>query len=65
MVLPKTTPKIQGGPTYRTVWKFKITNASKVPDQYKIVDEVKVGQVVRALKKQTNIPGIEVYEERC
>jgi hypothetical protein len=65
MVLPKATPKIQGGPTYRTVWKFRITNASKVPDQYKNVDEVKVGQVVRALKNQTNIPGIEVYEERC
>lgn len=65
IIMPKTTPKINGGPVFRTIWKFKIIDVSKIPDQYKIVDEVKVGQVVRALKKQTNIPGIMVYEERC
>ena len=49
------------GISYREVWKFRITNPDFVPDKYKIIDERKVGAVVRALKDKTNIPGIEVY----
>ena len=26
-------------------------------------DEVKIGQVVRAMKNQTNIPGVKVWDE--
>lgn len=65
VVLPKTTPKMAGGPVYRTVWKFRIKNAALIPRQYLIPDEVRIGQIVRADKKETNIPGVEVYEERC
>jgi hypothetical protein len=65
VVVQKSTPKLQGGPVYRTVWKFRIKDVSKIPREYMVPDEVKIGQIVRALKKQTNIPGIEPYEERC
>ena len=65
VVLEKTVPKMTGGPVYRTIWKFRITDISKIPAMYMVPDEVKIGQIVRALKKQANIPGVEPYEERC
>jgi hypothetical protein len=65
VVIPKTVPKMAGGPVYRTIWKFRIIDAAKIPRQYLIPDDVKIGQIVRALKKESNIPGIEPYEERC
>lgn len=61
---PPTTvaPKVSGI-SERTAWKFEIVDASKVPDKYKTIDEKKIGGVVRALKGDTDIPGIRVYEE--
>jgi hypothetical protein len=64
VVIPKAVPKMEGGPVFRTVWKFRIVNQNIIPRQYLKVDEVAIGGVVRALKGQTNIPGIEPYEER-
>ena len=64
VVLPKVTPKMEGGPIFRTVWKFRIVNPNIIPREYLIPDQVKIGGVVRALKNQANIPGIEAYEER-
>ena len=58
-----TLPKVNGFKS-RTVWKFKIVNESIIPREYLIVDEVKIGQVVRAMKNLTKIPGVEVYEEK-
>jgi len=59
---PPAAPKVAGVQT-RTVWRFRITDPAKVPDKYKIVDEKRIGGVVRALKGDTEIPGIEVWEE--
>jgi len=55
-------PKIEGIAT-RQIWRFEITDAGKVPDQYKTVNEKKVGAVVRALKGDTDIPGVRVWAE--
>lgn len=55
-------PKVKGVST-RQVWRFEIVDASKVPDQYKIIDEKSIGGVVRSLKERTNIPGVRVYPE--
>lgn len=55
-------PKVSGI-SERKVWKFEVTDPSKVPDEYKTVDERKIGGVVRALKGDTNIPGVRVWEE--
>jgi len=52
------------GISYSEIWKFKVVDISKVPAEYKVVDEKKVNQVVRAMKGNTNIPGIEVYAEK-
>ena len=64
-VVTKTVPKLQGGPVYRTVWKYRITNETAIPRAYLTPDTVKIGGVVRAMKGNTNIPGILAYEERC
>jgi hypothetical protein len=64
VVLPKATPKLNGGPVFRPAWKFKIIDAGKIPREYMFLDEVKIGQIVRAMKGQTNIPGVTAYEER-
>lgn len=64
IIVPKTTPKMAGGPVYRTVTKFEVVNADLIPRQYMVPDMVKIGGVVRALKTCANIPGIKVYEER-
>jgi len=64
VIVPKTTPKLQGGPVYRTIWQFRITDAQKIPRAYLMPDEVKIGGVVRALKEATNIPGVEAYSSR-
>lgn len=55
-------PRVSGIST-RKIYKFRIVDASKVPDQYKVIDEKRIGAVVRALKTDANIPGVEVYEE--
>ena len=65
VILAKATPKASGGPVYRTIWKFRIINADLIPKMYMQPDEIKIGGVVRAMKGQTQIPGIEVYSERC
>lgn len=54
----------QEGISFQEVWKFRIVDKSKVPEEYKIIDEKKIGAVVRAMKQNTNIPGIEVYPEK-
>jgi hypothetical protein len=65
VVIPKSVPKMAGGPVYRTIWKYRITDPAKLPRQFLIPDEVKIGQLVRALKKEHGIAGVEAYEERC
>ena len=64
VVVEKQVPKMAGGPVYQTRWKFMITDAKKIPREYLIPDEVKIGGVVRAMKGTTNIPGIQAYPER-
>ena len=63
VVLQKDTPQV-AGISYRDNWKFRIVNAALIPREYLIPNEVAIGQVARALKDQTQIPGVEVYNER-
>lgn len=64
VVLPKATPRLDGGPVFRTVWKYRIVNQNLIPREYMMPDQVKIGGVVRSLKDQCCIPGIEIYKER-
>ena len=60
VIVEPAAPKVEGV-SYRTTWKFRITDEKKIPREYLAVDEKKIGQVVRALKDQAKIPGVEAY----
>lgn len=48
--------------TYKDVWKFEIEDPSKVPAEYMIPDEVKIGKVVRGGIRE--IPGVRIYSKK-
>lgn len=49
---------------FQTRWKFKIVDASKIPREYLVPDETKIGGVIRATKGAVTIPGVEAFSER-
>lgn len=64
IIMPEmTAPKIKGVMT-RTVWKFRIKDEKLIPRDYLVVDEVKIGKMIRATEGKIEIPGIEVYQEK-
>lgn len=58
----KQTPKVDGI-NFRKTWKFRITDPTKVPREFLVIDEAKIRGVVRALGSAANIPGVQVYPE--
>jgi len=50
-----------GTTSTRKVKKWKMIDFKKLPDEYKIADEVLLNKLVRGGK--TDIPGIEIYED--
>ena len=55
-------PKIEG--VYSaTSWTFDIVDESLVPREYLMLDLKKIGQIVRAMKGDTKIPGIAARSE--
>lgn len=65
--LPKTTPKIEGISS-RKAWKYRVKNPLNVKREYLILDEKKIGALVRQLGPQAEAiigkGSIEIYEER-
>ena len=47
----------------RKTWKWKAVDYAKIPREYLILDEIRINKEVRTLKENTNIPGIEAYED--
>jgi len=62
VIVQREVPKTQGV-SAAVVWKFKIDDESRIPREYLMVDEKKLGAVVRAMKDKTSIPGVSVYPE--
>lgn len=60
---PKTTPTRGnfGSSSTRRVWKHKLVDLSKVPDEYKMLDERKVKDAIR--NGARDISGLEIYED--
>jgi len=66
-VVQSTIPHIAGSHT-RENWTFRIKNPDLIPREYLVPDDPldptsypKIARVVRAMKQQTSIPGIEPY----
>lgn len=47
----------------RRPWKWKVVNTLKIPPEYLVLNMVKINKEVRENKENTNIPGIEVYQD--
>jgi hypothetical protein len=61
---PPTIPKVEvRGMATQTTWAFEVVNASLIPREYLTPDFFKIGGVVRALKGNTNIPGIKAIPQ--
>jgi len=54
--------RTESGTAYqRTTWEFEIEDGTKVPGEYKIVDERLIREAVRAGVRQ--IPGVRIYQK--
>lgn len=62
-VIQREAPKVAGIVT-KEIWKFEITNPAALPHEYTMPDEKKIGGVVRAMKGDTNIPGVRVWPDK-
>lgn len=62
-IVQAEAPRVRGVAT-REVWKCAVEDASKIPREYLVVDEVKLRKVVAALKGDTRIPGVRVWAEK-
>jgi hypothetical protein len=54
-------PKVTGL-MHRTAWDFEVVDPAQVPREYLMVDEQKIRKVVGALKGDTVIAGVRVFE---
>lgn len=59
----KSTPQVEGS-HYRDNWKPKNVDATKLPRKYMMPDMVKINAEVKANKGDTNIEGVEVWNDR-
>jgi hypothetical protein len=57
-------PEKQAGESYRETWTWKVTDISKVPDNYKILNETMLNKFAVATKGAVPVPGIEFYNDR-
>ena len=55
-------PKAEGVHT-QVRWRYRVIDESAIPREYLMIDDKKLGGVVRAMKDATNIPGIEAYPD--
>lgn len=62
-VIHREAPRVSGINT-RDVWKFEITDASKVPREFLMVDESKLRRYVSAMKGDSVVAGVRVYSEK-
>lgn len=62
VILQSSVPKIAGLTTRKTI-KFRIVDVAKIPTEFMIPDETKIGKYGRAMGAQAVIPGVEFYEE--
>jgi hypothetical protein len=58
---PATAPLKASGIGFSEQWEFEIVDAAKVPREFCMVDEKKIGQYVRAMKDTAEIPGVRIF----
>lgn len=61
--MPMPDKVVSKGSHLRKHWTWEIVDRAKIPQDFLIVDELKVNATVRTLKGKTSIPGIRVFQE--
>ena len=51
------------GVAQKMVWKFRVVDFVKLPDEYKLADEAELGKLARGLRDKATVPGVEFYSE--
>ncbi|MEN6560890.1 MAG: hypothetical protein ABFD52_08965 [Acidobacteriota bacterium] len=60
---PAIPEKPMANVSLRELWDFEIVDVDKIPRKYMVPDLVTIGKVVRAMKHQTDIPGIRAIKK--
>lgn len=60
---PALAPARAAGIAFGEEWKFWVDDPNLVPDEFWILDQAKIGRVVRALKGDAKIPGVRIWSE--
>jgi hypothetical protein len=61
-IIDREPPKV-AGISSREVYRFEVTDPTKVPRQYLSVDEAKIRKVVAALKGDAQIDGVRIWKD--
>lgn len=66
-VILERPAKTMGNSQAVKIWRWEVTNKSQVPDDYKMIDDVRVNQAIRNMQKdgvkEMLIPGIRIYQD--
>lgn len=62
VVLAPVTQQAKGV-AMRATWKWEVVDMGSIPRDYLTTDDAMIGGVVRAMRGETNIPGIRAFEE--
>jgi len=63
LATPLPPPVKAEGTHLRKNWTYEVTDITKVPREYLMINSVLLNATVRADKEKTNIPGIRAYQE--
>lgn len=61
-IVQAETPKVTGVAT-RKVWKFEVTDSSKLPREFLMPDEQKIRKYVQAMQADARIDGVRIWSE--
>lgn len=61
---PVKTPKQVDGVAFVEHWDFIIENVDLIPREFLVPDEMKIRRLVKAMRAETNIPGVKVTMEK-
>ena len=60
-IIPEA-PKTEGL-AMRDNWCFEVVDPAAVPEEYKIIDEVKLGKAIRMVWGQIHVPGVRIFNK--
>jgi hypothetical protein len=52
------------GISERVVWRWEVTDESKIPDEYWVLDEARLNREVRAKKGDLGVPGVQPVQDK-